>query len=88
MIIKTQYGLGWRFDDRVSSVEVFHPDEVPNVVRWEDVQVFEVVENDGEPRRQLAVIHGNYHNGETIGITTNRLVYLLGDSGQTIEKLN
>lgn len=89
MIIKTQYGLGWRFDDHVSNIESFHPDNVPDVSRYEDVQLFEVVSEEYEvPKRQIVVIHGNLPNGETIGITTNRSVYLLDDSGRTIERLN
>ncbi len=89
MIIKTEYGSGWRFDDHVSKVEVFHPDTVPNTARYEDTLVVEIVqEGDEAPRRQIVSIHGVLDGGETIGVMSNRAVYLLEDGGKTIERLN
>ena len=93
MIIKMQRSDGWEFIGEVSDCSTFPTESNSNPKDMDlgmfDIPRLEMTEDPPNyPQRGAAYIVAHKQDSRSIGITTNRDVYLLNDNGKTIERLN
>jgi hypothetical protein len=90
MVIKMQRGEGWEFiGDIKDAIVLPHGENEANNGQFFDEFRLEVIEpEETHPQRTSAYILAHRSDGKTLGIVSERDVYLLNDNGKTIERLN